>query len=254
MAHAWFAALGVLVVSSLAADTLEHVVERGDTLFSISRRYGVPVDALREANDISNADTIRVGTRLLIPDQYKVVRGDTLYSISRRYGLSVDRLMSLNGLSEGDVLRVGDRLYVPRSEASRVEAAAELSAERAHGLVETGEHYWPHPGSRTRTAGKFPGVAIRGSRGDDVVAVAAGVVVYAGPHSSFGRVVFVQSSSGHVYVYAGNEDIAVEVGDRVEAGTRIGSLGIAPGETAAQLYFGVWKEDRFLNPEEAPRG
>ena len=255
-------ALGILVVSPLVAETAEHEVKRGDTLFSISRKYGVPVDALRDANDIENADAIQVGTRLRIPDQYEVVRGDTLYSIARRHGLSVDRLRNLNRLSEDDVLRVGDRLYVPglgsgdRGAVARVEPRGRTTegSERVNGSESQSEYYWPHPGERARTEGKFPGVAIRGDRGDDIVAVAAGTVVYAGPHSSFGRVVFIQSATGHVYVYAGNESIAVEVGESVEAGSRIGSLGTVPGESAAQLYFGVWKDNRFLDPNEAPRG
>ncbi len=257
-------ALGILVVSPLVAETVEHEVKRGDTLFSISRKYGVPVDALRDANDIENADAIQVGIRLRIPDQYEVVRGDTLYSIARRHGLSVDRLRNLNRLSEDDILRVGDRLYVPGVGSEDPDAGAVARVERrdgttdgsdrANGPESQSEHYWPHPGERARTDGKFPGVAIRGDRGDDVIAVAAGTVVYAGPHSSFGRVVFVQSATGHVYVYAGNESIAVEVGDSVEAGNRIGSLGTVPGESAAQLYFGVWKDNRFLDPNDAPRG
>ncbi len=252
-AHLCFVVLGLLVVISLGAEAIEHKVERGDTLFSISRKYGVPVDALRDANDISDADSIRVGTRLLIPDQYEVTRGDTLYSIAQRHGLSVERLMNLNRMSEGDVLRVGDRLYVPGSEVDAPSVAGS-AFDLANGPDGRTENYWPHPGNRARTDGKFPGVAIRGDRGDDVVAVASGMVVYAGPHSSFGRVVFIQASSGHVYIYAGNENIAVDVGDKVQAGSRIGSLGTVPGESAAQLYFGVWKDNRFLDPDEAPRG
>ncbi len=259
-AQALIAILGLATAGAVYAETVEHEVQRGDTLFSLSRTYGVPVDALRDANELEDADAIHAGTTLVIPDQYEVVRGDTLYSIARRHGLSVNRLVELNRLSEDDVLRVGDRLYVPRSGGA---GTAEPAAQEPPPAVaipdkeyanDRGAPYWPHPGERDRTDGKFPGVAIRGNRGDEIVSVASGRVVYAGPHSSFGRVVFVQSSSGHVYVYAGNEEIGVDVGDAVETGAQIGTLGSIPGESEAQLYFGVWKDNRFLDPDDAPRG
>ncbi|MCS7253968.1 MAG: BON domain-containing protein [Armatimonadota bacterium] len=44
-----------------------HIVKRGETLFSIARRYGVPLQKLREANDRCNTDIIRVGEKLVIP-------------------------------------------------------------------------------------------------------------------------------------------------------------------------------------------
>ncbi len=254
-ARALIAILGLTSLAAVYAETVEHEVQRGDTLFSISRKYGVPVDALRDANQLDDADAIHAGTTLVIPDQYEVVRGDTLYSIARRHGLSVERLVDLNRMSEDDVLRVGDRLYVPRSKSgASAEEAPAVAIPRNEFANDRSEHYWPHPGERARTDGKFPGVAIRGNRGDEIVSVASGRVVYAGPHSSFGRVVFVQSSSGHVYVYAGNEEIEVDVGDAVETGARIGTLGSVPGESGAQLYFGVWKDNRFLDPDDAPRG
>lgn len=45
-----------------------HTVERGQTLSEIAKEYGVAVEAIVRANDISNPDTVRVGTRLFIPD------------------------------------------------------------------------------------------------------------------------------------------------------------------------------------------
>lgn len=48
-------------------------VERGETLYSISRRYGVPVNALMQANGISDPTSVRVGQRLNIP-QYSATK------------------------------------------------------------------------------------------------------------------------------------------------------------------------------------
>jgi lipoprotein NlpD len=95
---------------------------------------------------------------------------------------------------------------------------------------------------------------IRGDRGASVVAVSSGRVVYAGPHTAFGKVVFVQSNLGYIYVYAGQKELRVSVGDRVTAGMEIGNLGSAPAADGPSLYFSVWKNDRFVDPANAPRG
>lgn len=115
------------------------IVERGDTLYQISRRYGVTVSALRQANGLTG-NTIRPGQRLVLPGSgaerydaapqaapryreparrpaaapaggsYVVRRGDSLYAISRRTGVSVGELKRLNGITNVRALRPGMRL------------------------------------------------------------------------------------------------------------------------------------------------
>ena len=113
---------------------------------------------------------------------------------------------------------------------------------------------WPVAGNRRTLDGKLPGVLIRADRGTTVHAISSGRVVYAGPHTTFGNVVFIQSSQDYIYVYGGQEAIGVEVGELIEAGAAIGTVGISPSEGTAALYFSVWRNDRFIDPESAPRG
>jgi len=266
-------ALALVFSHSIGADELYHVIETGQTLYSISRRYEVPVDALKEANNITDPTRITVGMQLIIPGLYEVQRGDTLYRIARVHSMAVDELRTLNSLEEGDVLRVGRVLYVPLNDGAEATAAATgdtnstTSSEAApidsgdatrtvrdSNTVIDAEGYWPHPGTRESLDGKFRGVAIAGTPGDPVQAVASGRVVYAGPHSTFGHVVFVQSAAGYIYVYGGNETVQVSVGESVRAGSEIGILGRAPAEESSRLYFSVWKNDNFIDPITAPRG
>ncbi len=97
-----------------------YVVQRGDTLYSIARRYGVSVWELAAYNNIYNMDRIYVGQVLFIPgavsgpdDHYVVKRGDTLYSIARRYGLSVWQLTSYNNISNPHRIYVGQVIRIP---------------------------------------------------------------------------------------------------------------------------------------------
>ncbi|TVR58981.1 MAG: M23 family metallopeptidase [Spirochaetaceae bacterium] len=233
-----------------------HVLQRGETAYSVARRYNVPIERLLEANGISDPTRLSVGTRLVIPESYRVEKNDTLWSIARRYGITVDELRRMNNKRESDVLRVGELLVVPRT----TEVTPELPPVRepqvptdTNGAAPADAGPWPHPGPRERMDGKFPGIAIRGTGGDEILSVSSGRVIYAGTYSTFGRVVFVQSVDGFIYVYGGTHEVSVKVGDLVRPGTVIGKLG-SNGEIASRVYFSVWKDDAYINPETAPRG
>lgn len=104
-----------------------HVVKRGETLFSIARRYGVTVEAICAANDIVDPDHITVGQRLAIPvpdvaasaagaGATHVVRpGETLFRIAQQYGTTVTALAELNGLYNPGHIVVGQTLVIPGS-------------------------------------------------------------------------------------------------------------------------------------------
>jgi LysM repeat protein len=118
----------VLKVPGTAGSTpgsgAEHVVQAGDTLFSIARRYNTSVEAIQRANGIVNAWLIQVGQRLVIPQgsqvppatsgsTYVVQAGDTLYSIAARFGKNVWDLIVANNLSDPYWIYVGQVLTIP---------------------------------------------------------------------------------------------------------------------------------------------
>jgi lipoprotein NlpD len=251
-----FLILLLLVCSPLLAftDEVRHVIQRGETLYAISRSYNVPVSAVQDVNGIDDPRDISVGVEIVIPSVYRVEKGDTYYGIARQHEISVDELLELNGRNRSTLLRVGETLYVPGDGAPR-RGPAEADLPRVAETVSATDTrgYWPHPGRRVRMDGKLPGVSIHGSVGDDVLSVSSGRVIYAGPYTTFGRVVIVQSGGGYIYVYGGNRSLTVSVGDLVRPGTTIGELGEAPDGGKSRLYFSVWKNDRFVDPSRAPR-
>jgi LysM repeat protein len=122
--------VALVLPSSAHAQSQVHYVQRGDTLYSIARRYGTSVTAIMNANGLRNANFIWVGQRLVIPGgggssgggasssggggSVHVVRwGETMYSIARRYGTSVQAIMNANGLSNPNYIYAGQRLIIP---------------------------------------------------------------------------------------------------------------------------------------------
>ena len=89
-----------------------HVVQRGETLYSIARKYGTTYSAIVQANSIRNPSVIYVGQRIKVPTsggssgstsgcryRHTVQRGEWLWQIAREYGVSPYTIMSANGLS-----------------------------------------------------------------------------------------------------------------------------------------------------------
>lgn len=281
--------LSSILLSSLSAQTHVHTLQKNETLYSLAKKYNVSVQALISVNEIENPSNLPVGMKLTIPNSYEVQRGDTFYSIARRYDTSVEELLQVNGLKRDYVLQVGDVLSLPgsqfalrddkeesgqkdeekateistqgtpsRNKTAEGETAAPSSGEKEGSTGAEDSSYgndlmWPVNGRRIVLEGKLSGTRIYGKRGDPVVSISSGEVVWVGPYRGFGNVVLIQSPDRYIYVYGGNENIKVEVGDTVEPGMEIASLGVNPHGEKPALFFTVYKDGKPVDPEKAPR-
>lgn len=101
-----------------------HVVQRGETLFSIARQYGVPMSRLIADNMLPDPSGLVVGQTLVIryPASVHTVRsGETLSAIARRYGLSVRQLQRNNPVLEGSTqIYPGQMLVIRYRETSQI--------------------------------------------------------------------------------------------------------------------------------------
>ncbi len=112
----------LLIVPSVnESDLLAHVVAPGESLDSISQRYGTSVSVLKALNGIADEGELVAGASILAPnidetkfELYEVTVADSLYSISRRFATTEETLISLNALTDSLHLEVGQILLVPR--------------------------------------------------------------------------------------------------------------------------------------------
>jgi murein DD-endopeptidase MepM/ murein hydrolase activator NlpD len=103
-----------------------------------------------------------------------------------------------------------------------------------------------HPISGRREMHK--GIDFAGSMGGPVIAVAKGVVVYAGKRYNYGKIVDIAHGNGYVTRYAHNSKILVSVGDTVEKGFKIAEIGSSGRSTGPHVHFEVIKNGREINP------
>lgn len=124
-----------------------YIVQPGDTMWKISQRFGVSLDALLRANGMTEGSFIYVGQKINIPQnspsknesngQVHIVQpGDTMWKISQRYGVSLEALLYENGMRDGSIIYVGQKIYIP-STASNKPYVRYISH-----VVAKGEYLW----------------------------------------------------------------------------------------------------------------
>ena len=97
-----------------------YIVQPGDSLYSIARRYNISLTALQALNQLADVRAIRVDQAILVPkldnavlEVHVVQRGDTLAKIADAYDTSVEFLQSINGLADPSLIRLDETILVP---------------------------------------------------------------------------------------------------------------------------------------------
>jgi murein DD-endopeptidase MepM/ murein hydrolase activator NlpD len=264
------------------AEEAVHVLQRGETVYSVARSYGVSFQEILMINGIEDARRVQAGQRLRIPVQtpaggtssgggpggfteYRVARGETLYSLARQHGITLAALRDLNGFSDSYVLKEGDRIRIPRAGATETVTAVRPPVNNGGTAAGTAARStvtrtvdasvsWPVAAKEVSyMTGKLYGVVLVGERSEPVKSLTQGTVVSAGPYRGFGRVAIIQMTGGYLYVYGGCEILTVKEGDRVAPGTELGKLGIDAVSGKPQLFLLVYRSNTPIDPAKAPR-
>ena len=109
------------------SEEITYIVKSGDTLWKIANSYGVTVDDIKKANNLTS-NALSINQELIIPAKnvtvepeededtgeikYVVVKGDNLYSIANKYNVTVDEIKSANNLTS-NLLNIGQILVIP---------------------------------------------------------------------------------------------------------------------------------------------
>ncbi len=196
-----------------------HVVQSGETVYSIAFRYGVDQRDLIGWNNLGSGGLIFVGQRLRMapPNGYSSARASS----------------STTG---------GRQPSAPTRAASSPAGSAPTSVNWR----------WPTSGNVSAGFGASPqtqsGVQIAGKPGQPVHAAAGGQVVYAGSGlPGYGQLLIIKHTSDYLSAYGHNQALLVGEGDRVRPGQLIARMGNGPGQRPL-LHFEIRRSGRPVNP------
>jgi murein DD-endopeptidase MepM/ murein hydrolase activator NlpD len=242
------------------ASGARHQIASGETLSEIAASYRVPVSALASLNGIRSPYVLRAGEVLALPAGAATPKPTPVRVATRSAPRAVPRpTVTLQPpSSEVRVASLGP---------ANLPAAFSRPASLAPGAAESGAHrqsppplsgngfLWPVRGRIASAFGSKPngtrndGVNIRAQEGTPVMAAENGIVVYAGNEiAGFGRMLLLSHADGFITAYAHNGKLLVDVGDRVERGQKIATVGSSGNVTSPQLHFEIRDGKRALDP------
>lgn len=245
-----------------------YEVQPGDVIGSIAEQYGIHVETILWANNLTARSYIRPGDRLrILPVDgiiHKVERGDTVAKIARLYDAEQTRVIDFNKLqNDGSDIVIGEELIIPGgSRQQTVSTPAQNIAPSTFRRVtapppsvETpaGTGYvWPTAVRRiTQYFGlRHTGVDIAGPIGTPLYAARAGTVIKSqcGWNGGYGCYVILDHGGGINTLYAHASQLLVAAGETVTQGQTLALMGSTGNSTGPHIHFEVRVNGVRTNP------
>ncbi len=239
----------------------QYAVASGDSLYTIAKRNGTTVDALKAANGLADGK-LKIGQQLKIPVAGKVVVASanandidpiTTGSSNAKKKLSVSATPSTAAPQTID--KTETATIKPVTPSNAVIEEAEKDTAKAPGATGISKLRWPVRGRTLIGYGQADGgkandgVDISVPNGTPVKSAENGVVIYAGTGlKDFGNTVLVRHDNGLVTVYGHNGAISVKRGQNVKRGQELAKSGMSGNTKVPKLHFEVRKNSTPVNP------
>lgn len=263
----------------------EITVAAGDTLYSLSRKYSVPVNDLAVMNNISAPFALSVGQKLKVPDLASAPVRTAVAAPAAKPTPAAASAQSKYGTPPATPkASVVPKVATPAVATTKAVAStapkggaknATQNAAKTQPVKHTQQKISSDPNKKlpsiaARSSSKFSwpvrgkilshygaksgglfndGINIGASRGTAVKAAENGVVAYAGNEvKGMGNLVIIQHSGGWMTVYAHMDSMSVRRGARVSVGQKIGTVGATGKVDQPQLHFEIRKGTKAYNP------
>jgi len=223
---------------------ITYIVQDGDNLSTIAVHFGVSIDTIYWANNLSSS-VIKPGDELIILPingvRYEIQEGDTIDGIAQKYHAKAADIIDFNKL--GSVLRPGAVVIIPNGKMERRPAVVKSSSS----LLPSYPGYFTMPttGWNWGRLHNYNAVDIANSCGTFIYAAAEGLVVEAadsGWNRGYGRYIKIEHPNGTATLYAHTKSNTVKPGNYVQRGdliAYIGNSGKTHGPTGCHLHFEV---------------
>ena len=236
--------------SKIISFSKTYEVQKGDTLYGISRKFDVRLAELLSENNLDSNGTIKVGQKLKIP-------GSADNSVAQKTSSSENSSTIKNNSSQNssaaskNSINTASNSSQSSSSEKTTEKTTVAQVKTASPVQITSAISWPLSNPTVKKVnGKVSGVLLTGKANEKVTAVREGTVMYTGVYRGFGEVVFVQSKTGLIYSYSGLGKVTCKKGDYVVNGTELGTTS----KDDSSIKFMVFQNGMPIDPYKAPRG
>ncbi len=215
-----------------------YTVQKGETWFGISKKYGISVADLQKLNGVGSEAALKVGQKIKVPGASAKIPAST--EVTSTKSGSAEK-------SSSEAAKTSSSAKVP--ELAKNDPHNYSSKKADSSLV------WPVKTENiVYINGKVGGVSMAAKKDEEVKAIRAGTVMFSGSYRGFGNVVFIQSKTGHIYAYTGLGSIDVSKGDYINYSSEIGTAGIDTYTGKSQISLMVFQNGQPIDPAKAPRG
>jgi len=231
---------------------IEYTIQKGDTLWSISKKFKVDPDSIISCNVFSNVHSIHEGEVIVIPNIRGIFvhirEGDTIFRYSTRYKIPPDFIMEVNDL-HSNALAPGMKLFLPGVKFNNMERAyvlGEAFSKPVRGRLTSGYGYRRDPFTGRRAFHR--GIDIANRIGTKVYAAQEGRVIYTGARYGYGKTIIIEHRFGYKTLYGHLDSYRVHRGQWVKSGQIIGTVGYTGRSTGPHLHFEIWLKSRIIDP------
>lgn len=236
------------------------VVARGDTLYSLSRKYSVPVNDLAVMNNLTPPFNLSVGQKIRVPNLARVsveqVRTDDVKVAVKSTNATVQTQPQQKRDAKTIAEKVGAEKKVVATPVKKISSDPTKKLPKINARSSS-KFSWPVRGKilsnyGAKSSGLFnDGINIGATRGTVVKAAENGVVAYAGNEvKGMGNLIIIQHEDGWMTVYAHMDSMVVRRGARVSVGQQIGTVGKTGKVDSPQLHFEIRKGTKAYNPTQ----
>ena len=236
------------------------VVARGDTLYSLSRKYSVPVNDLAVMNNLTPPFNLSVGQKIRVPNLARVsveqVRTDDVKVAVKSTNATVQTQPQQKRDAKTIAEKVGTEKKVVATPVKKISSDPTKKLPKINARSSS-KFSWPVRGKilsnyGAKSSGLFnDGINIGATRGTAVKAAENGVVAYAGNEvKGMGNLIIIQHEDGWMTVYAHMDSMVVRRGARVSVGQQIGTVGETGKVDSPQLHFEIRKGTKAYNPTQ----
>lgn len=224
--------------ASVEADR-SYTIQPGDTLYKIAQQHGTTVQAIANANNITDPSQLRVGQELIVKG------GSTTSTVAAVTPPKRPTEKTVSAKDGAETLAVETPKEIETTQEPSAVATDSPRASDAN-LINWG---WPTSGTIIQGfTANTKGIDIQGTIGDPVVAAANGKVMYAGNGvRGLGNLILLGHSDGFITAYAHNDSLLVKTGDEIQKGQKIATLGESD-TTSPRLHFEVRRRGTPVNP------